>query len=348
MPKSNHNKKTQHRKSNEIAFFKKADLLHDWMRFHNKFPAAKSSVEGMKTVEHAIGTFLSAQRRYFKGYKKTNRPLVTLNQERFLYLKRIHPSIFEVYKNRPKTFLPVLVEDEWSYVFQNFQKMDKKRGINKHDYCFSFASKRPYLGEKSSSYKEHMIRSFDIAFSPVTCSPTAPVGTMQNLCSYMFISSRPNCQPIFMRENKASPRKVVLHNQQVIDNYHHVYSSNYFPPNTVPSDIHIMTEIAVCSKHQSIYIHTAHDDEMFHHGLNFGNNGHDKKKNRVRIALIFRWLSVKRNFRCDKKDNKCNRYSMVDKYAMEQLSKHHKSMLWWNAIYPEGIKDTFEKLGLNE
>ena len=223
MPKSHHSKKTQCRRSNEIAFFKKADLLHDWMIFHNRFPAAKSTVAGRKTVEHALGTFLRAQRRYFKGYKKTDRPIVTLSQERFLYLKRIHPSILKVYKNRPKTFLPVLVDDEWSYVFQNFQKMDKKRCINKYDYCFSFASKRPYVGENSSSYKEHMIRSFRIAFSPVTCSPTAPIGTMQNLCSYMFISSRPNCQPIFMRENKASPHKVVLHNQQVIDNYHHVY-----------------------------------------------------------------------------------------------------------------------------
>ena len=158
MSKSNKNKKTLCRSLKDQAFFKKADLLHDWMVFHNKFPAPKNTVAGRKTVEHVHGSFLRAQRRYLKGYNKTGRPSITLRPERFLYLKRIHPSILDVYtSNRPKTFFPILVEDEWSYVFDNFQKMDKKRGIDKNDYCFSFASKRPYLGEKSSSYKEHMM-----------------------------------------------------------------------------------------------------------------------------------------------------------------------------------------------
>ena len=79
-------------------------------------------------------------------------------------------------------------------------------------------------------------------------------------------------------------------------------------------------------EHYSIYIHSAHDDEMFHHGLKFGNQGYPKHINRVRIAFIFRWLSVKRKFRCNRNDEKCNRYSMVDKYAMLQLSKHHESV----------------------
>ena len=101
-------------------------------------------------------------------------------------------------------------------------------------------------------------------------------------------------------------------------------------------------------EHYSIYIHSAHDDEMFHHGLKFENQGYAKHTNRVRIAFIFRWLSVKRKFRCNRNDEKCNRYSMVDKYAMLQLSKHHESKLWWDAIYPNGIDETLQKLGIHE
>ena len=567
MPKKFKNKKKISRRPQDKAFFQKADLLQEWMIFHNKFPAAKTTIAGRNTIEHVHGTFLSAQRRYAKGYEKVGRSTVNIKPERFLYMKRIHPKIFHVYRDRPSTFLPALINDEWSYVFKIFQEMDRKRGITKNDYCFSFASKRPYIGDKSSSYKEHMIRAFGIAFSPLKCSPMAPVGTMQNLCSYMFISNRPNCKPSYMTKNKASPTKIVLHYQQMMDNYNHQYSSSYFPPSTVPSDIRITCEIALCSilpenifeslksatsqeeiviifqrheyaidtfffgvngkvgynalinivdstypqprrinfsfttaepvhmpscdtycrelyiygaegrpqvdgrcramppnisnlglevwkfiwhslcplsqvcppnhcqvciynsllksqmrlhkdngykdgekqggtgtdstvnshifgtdviivtygdsmsmhliapppgktyrvsskhlgikkskkhmvstplEHFSIYIHTAHDDEMFHHGLSFDNRGCQKQINRVRIAFIFRWLSVKRNFRCDKKDDKCNRYSMFDKYAMLQVSKHHKSALWLNSLYPDGIDDTLQKLGLHD
>jgi hypothetical protein len=101
-------------------------------------------------------------------------------------------------------------------------------------------------------------------------------------------------------------------------------------------------------QHFSIYIHSAHDDEMFHHGLKFENQGYAEDINRVRIAFIFRWLSVKRKFRCNRNDDKCNRYSMVDKYAIQQLSKHHAGKLWSDALYPNGIDKTFQNLGIRE
>ena len=234
------------RKPRDQEFVRKADLLCEWMTFHNRFPSAKATTAGRRTIEHPHGTFLSAQRRYLKGYEKTGRPTIRLKSERFLYLKQMHPEIFNVHKgNRSPTFLPTLVEEQWSYVFEKFYTMDRMKGIDKSDYCFSFESKRPYLGTKSLSYKEHMIRSFSVAFSPSMCYPASPVGTMQRVCSYIFVSSRPDCQPNFMKEDTASPRKIFLQTQLMNEKYHHKYMSSYFAPETVPSEIKITCEIAL-------------------------------------------------------------------------------------------------------
>ena len=158
----------------------------------------------------------------------------------------MHLEIFNVHKgNRSSTFLPTLIEEQWSYVFENFYAMDLRKGIDKSDYCFSFESKRPYLGTKSSSYKEHMIRSFGVAFSPLMCDPASPVGTMQHVCSYLFVTSRPSCQPIFMIEDTASPRKIFLQTQLMNERYHHQYTSSYFAPETVPTEMKITCEIAL-------------------------------------------------------------------------------------------------------
>jgi hypothetical protein len=61
----------------------------------------------------------------------------------------------------------------------------------------------------------------------------------------------------------------------------------------------------------SIYIHPAHDDEMYYHGLNFSKGL--KKESRVRVALVWRWLAVPVYFRQNANDDRCNRYSMINK-----------------------------------
>ena len=233
-------------KYHDRVFYEKADLMHEWMIIHNRFPSAKSSKSLCKSVEHSHGSFLRAQRRYFQGFIKKDRPVLTLQLERIVYLKSIHHQIFQVYKkNRDLQFLPVLNEKHWESIFQHFQLSQKKNDISKSDYCFSFASKRPYVGEKSESYKEHMIRSFGITFPPSHCSPTAPKGTMQHICSYMFISGRLHCQPTFMKKNNAVAQKVSIKNIQITTKYNHVYSSSYFPPNTVPLSLQMIGEVAL-------------------------------------------------------------------------------------------------------
>jgi hypothetical protein len=113
-------------------FMRKADLLCEWMMFHNRFPSAKSTTAGRRTIEHPHGTFLSAQRRYLKGYVKIGRPTLRLQPERCLYLKQMHLEIFTVHKgNRSSTFLPTLIEEEWSHVFENFYTMDRRKCIDK-------------------------------------------------------------------------------------------------------------------------------------------------------------------------------------------------------------------------
>ena len=45
------------RKPRDQEFMRKADLLCEWMMFHNKFPSAKSTTTGRRSIEHPHGTF---------------------------------------------------------------------------------------------------------------------------------------------------------------------------------------------------------------------------------------------------------------------------------------------------
>ena len=83
--------------------------------------------------------------------------------------------------------------------------------------------------------------------------------------------------------------------------------------------------------HGSIYIHPAHDDEMYHHGAEFEKAV--SSQNKVRLAIIYRHLSVPTYFRNDPNDGDCNRYSMVNKHAFEAIEGYEKgSSDWWNAL----------------
>ena len=67
----------------------------------------------------------------------------------------------------------------------------------------------------------------------------------------------------------------------------------------------------------SIKIHSAHDDEMYHHGAEFSKP--DNVGTKVRIALVCRWLSAPAYFRCDPNDDPNKRFSCMGKVALEKL-----------------------------
>ena len=75
-------------------------------------------------------------------------------------------------------------------------------------------------------------------------------------------------------------------------------------------------------EYATVYIHTAHDDELYFHALSFAKN--EAKTNIVRLALVYRWLAVSAYFRQDSNDHIGNRYSMVDKHAFEKLDQRKK------------------------
>ncbi|KAL9187540.1 hypothetical protein ACHAXT_001643 [Thalassiosira profunda] len=88
----------------------------------------------------------------------------------------------------------------------------------------------------------------------------------------------------------------------------------------------------------SIYIHTANDDEMYHHTLSYPQeilDSHDE--NHIRVALVFRWLSKSAYFRHDESEDRSRRYSMVNRYAFQKLNNWKKGPLWYKALgYADG------------
>ena len=86
--------------------------------------------------------------------------------------------------------------------------------------------------------------------------------------------------------------------------------------------------------HGSLYVHTANDDEIYYHGLDYAKE--HSKRNRVRVVLVFRWLSAPSFFRQSLHDERCNRYSSVDKHAIEKLYNSKMGHVWFNALgYPD-------------
>lgn len=88
---------------------------------------------------------------------------------------------------------------------------------------------------------------------------------------------------------------------------------------------------SVILDHGSQYIHTAHDDEMYFHRALFSRDTSDQ--NKVRLAFVFRWLSVPTYFRQNTNDDSSHRYSMVNKHAFEKIESINKGTeYWWNAL----------------
>ena len=93
----------------------------------------------------------------------------------------------------------------------------------------------------------------------------------------------------------------------------------------------------------SIYVHTAHDDEMYFHTLDYADQL--AKQNRVRLVFVYRWLAVSAYFRQNSNDQIGNRYSMISKHAFEKLEqrKHDKDS-WWKALnYIDGYGNNIIK-----
>ena len=88
--------------------------------------------------------------------------------------------------------------------------------------------------------------------------------------------------------------------------------------------------VPLCHGSLYIYIHTAHDDEMYYHCLDFVTQ--KIKSKRVRLVLVFRWLSVKTYFRQNPNDERCNRYSTMDKHAFESMDQRNRAYVWWKGL----------------
>ena len=112
--------------------------------------------------------------------------------------------------------------------------------------------------------------------------------------------------------------------------YHHRTTSNSSKKRT--EEFRGLTK-TIPLAHGSLHIHTARNDEMYYHSLDFAKQS--TTKNRVRVVLVFRWLSVPTFFRQNPQDNRCNCSSTIDKHAFESIDdrKKGKFMVESNGIH---------------
>ena len=73
-------------------------------------------------------------------------------------------------------------------------------------------------------------------------------------------------------------------------------------------------------------IHTAHDDEIYHHALDYVKD--ELKKNRIRLAFIYRWMCNSEYFRQDPDEPKGGRYSLIAKHAIEKCVNMKYGVEW--------------------
>ena len=77
-----------------------------------------------------------------------------------------------------------------------------------------------------------------------------------------------------------------------------------------------MKSLTVKLDNNSLYIHTAHDDEIYSHALEYAEE--IAKRNRVRLVFVYRMLAVSSHFRQSADDLRGNRYSLLSKHAIEK------------------------------
>ena len=78
----------------------------------------------------------------------------------------------------------------------------------------------------------------------------------------------------------------------------------------------------------SVYKHTAHDDIVLQHMAYFPENK-EGPRNRVRVALLCRTLSISNVYRADMNESADKRYSVVEADAFRNLDKMKYSAKWW-------------------
>ena len=88
----------------------------------------------------------------------------------------------------------------------------------------------------------------------------------------------------------------------------------------------------------TLYIHTAHNDEIFYHCLDFAKQ--TIKTNRVRLVLVFRWLSASTYFRQIPQDERANCYYTVDSTLLRIC------ILGRRAMFGGMPWDIFDQMGL--
>ena len=81
----------------------------------------------------------------------------------------------------------------------------------------------------------------------------------------------------------------------------------------------------------SVNIHTAHDDRMLQHMAYFESKV-SNRRNRIRAAIVCRWLGPLKYYRTNYNDNDCLRHSLVDPVAFEQLDKRKHAVQWWRML----------------
>ena len=81
----------------------------------------------------------------------------------------------------------------------------------------------------------------------------------------------------------------------------------------------------------SVNIHTAHDDRMLQHMAYFESKV-SNRRNRIRAAIVCRWLGPLKYYRTNYNDNDCLRHSLVDPVAFEKLGKRKHAVQWWRIM----------------
>ena len=81
---------------------------------------------------------------------------------------------------------------------------------------------------------------------------------------------------------------------------------------------------------------------MYFHQAQFDKAKSAQKK--VRLALVWRWLSVPKYFRQSLHDNSANRYSMIDKHAFEKIEGFELGRSPWRKALGYGNGDCIKNL----
>jgi len=140
---------------------------------------------------------------------------------------------------------------------------------------------------------------------------------------HLIRASNKSDNPWQKQEKQNKMQDYTMSQEEAIHNLRDHKSKNKKSPLTLVKTV----QLDECS----LYVHSAHDDEVYFHALDFAEQL--KKKNRVRLVLVYRWLAVSQYFRQSADDPSGNRYSMISKYGFEMLDQRpNDAQSWWKAM----------------